>query len=216
MDTDTAHDVEGEDKVEGGEGTQTGTPFDEEKFFQRMGSWTGRMIADQFDKRVSPVLEELKKGNARPPESTGNDLQDLMFSDPKKFLREGMKALQEEEKNTTEVKMRELDEAILGYAEEPLYREIHPDMKKIATDKMREGWPPRAAAEYAKEVAEKNHLSQSEDHEDLEQLGGGGKPPGKKKVSLSPDEKAASDRDIRDGIVKDEAEWIQIRESRRK
>lgn len=177
-------------------------------------SWFGRInkeqITKQFDEKIMPILEELKAGrqvtDATPPDGS---LQDLMFTDPDKFFELGMKKYQEKVKSVTDVKLKSIDEAILTYSEDPLYRDIHSEMKKIALAKAGEGWPPQAAVVYAKAEAEKNYLKrQAGDDTGLEMLSGGGSPPRKKKVSLPPNLKEACARDIRDKIVKDEKDFI--------
>lgn len=177
-------------------------------------SWMGRVnkeqIAKQFDAKVLPALEEIKAGrtvtDATPP---SGDLQDLMFTDPEKFFEKGMEKYQKKVKTITDVKTKSIDEAILTFAEDPLYRDIHSEMKKIARSKVGEGWPPAAAVTYAKSEAEKNHLKrQAGDDTGFEMLSGGGSPSRKKQKALPPKLKEACSRDIRDGIVKDEKDFI--------
>jgi len=178
-------------------------------------SWFGRInkeqITKQFDEKVMPILNELKTGRQDTDTSQlSEDMQNLMFTDPEKFFEMGMEKYQKKVKNVTDLKTKSIDEAILGHSEDPLYREIHSEMKKIAISKAREGWPPEAAVTYAKSEAEKNYLKrQAGDDNDLEMLSGGGSPSRKKKVSLPPKLKEACMRDIRDGIVKDEADFIK-------
>lgn len=186
-------------------------------------SWMGRInkeqITKQFDEKVTPFLEELKAGrqvtDATPPDEK---IQDLMYTDPETYQKlmfeKNMKNYQETVKNITTKKNQAIDEAILEHAEDPLYREIHSEMKKIAHIKAEEGWPPQAAVAFAKSESEKNYLKrQAGDDTGFEMLSGGNHPR-KKTKSLPPKLKEACARDIRDGIVKDEKDFINSMSSR--
>lgn len=211
MDTGKAHEEEtviNEEVVDDGGEKKFGemTP-------EQVMSWFGRInkdqITKQFDERVLPILEELKAGRQvtdyEPPAGDA----DMMYTDPEKFVKSIIDKKTKEDKNVTVTKHKLIDEAILGYAGDPLYREIHSDMKGIATKKVGEGWPPEAAVIFAKTEAEKNYYKQQiSDDSDLEMLGGGGSPPRKRQKSLPPKLKEACARDIRDNIVKDEADYI--------
>jgi len=189
MDTDkTAHEEEtiiNEEIIDdGGEKKTFGnmTP-------DQVMSWFGRInkdqITKQFDEKVMPVLEELRAG--RQVTDYEAPVSDLMYTDPEKFVATEIEKYEKKRKNTTETKLKQIDEAILGYVDDPLYREIHSDMKGIATKKAGEGWPPEAAVTFAKTEAEKNYYKrQISDDSDLEMLGGGGSPSRKKQKSLPP------------------------------
>lgn len=222
-DMDTKDDLAQDDDVNDDQNddvnTSNDTGNDKPKTFGDMSpdqvqSWFGRInkeqITKQFDEKVMPVLEEMRAGSpatdATPPDE---DMQNMMFTNPDKFFEIGMEKYQKKVKNVTDTKLKSIDEAILTYAEDPLYRDIHSEMKKIAHDKVGEGWPPQAAVIYAKSEAEKNHLKrQAGDDTDLEMLSGGGALSRKKTKTLPPKLKEACARDIRDGIIKDEKDFI--------
>ena len=221
MDTETAHTEETtEEHVETTEHHE-----EEKKTFadmtpEQVMSWLGRInkeqIAKQFDEKVLPIIDEMKAGrqvtDASPPTE---DLQSLLFSsdpaDHDKYYEIMSRRAASRTQTVMSSKQKELDSAILVYSEDPIYRDIHGDMKRIATEKMKEGWPPKAAAEHARTAAEALYLKgqTSEVEGDLSMLSGGGRPPGKKKVSLPQKLKAACQRDIDDGIVKDEADFVK-------
>lgn len=186
-------------------------------------SWMGRINADQtskqvakqFDEKVMPFIEEMRASRKVTDNQQPNlDLQDLILSsDPKdheKYFELMMNRTKQKEAYISTAKHQELDKQFLKYSEEPLYREIHADMKEIALKKLGEGWPPVAAAEHAKTAAEALYFKrQSSDGSELDMLSGSSPAPRKRKGSLPPKLKEACERDIRDGIVKDEADYIK-------
>jgi len=207
MDTEKAHEEVVENEAVEPEKPKTFADMTPEQVMSWLGRINKEQITKQFDEKVLPALQKLEGGKAQYPPS--DDLQDLMFNNPKEFFRKGLEIVRQEDQNMTEAKTKALDEALMEYSEDPLYKEIHASMKQIATEKLRVGWPPKAAAEFAKTAAEKEHLSGLSRDDRLGMLDGGTKPSGKKKGSLPPNLKAACERDVLDGIVKDEEDFIK-------
>jgi hypothetical protein len=186
-------------------------------------SWMGRINADQtskqvakqFDEKVMPFIEEMRASRKVTDNQQPNlDLQDLILSsDPKdheKYFELMMNRTKQREASVSTAKHKELDKEFLKYSEDPLYRDIHSDMKEIALKELGEGWPPVAAAEHAKTAAEALYFKrQSSGDSELDMLSGSSPAPRKRKGSLPPKLKEACERDIRDGIVKDEADYIK-------
>lgn len=215
MDTEElAHEEEittNEESID--EGGKEKTKMMSEMTQDQFMSWTGRNTKEQmkkmFDETVMPIMEELKASRQIPDYEPPAGDMDMIYNNPEKFVESVIEKKRKKDENMTVAKVKQIDEAILGYADDPLYREIHSEMKGIATKKVGEGWPPEAAVIFAKTKAEKNYYKrQVSDDTGLEMLGGSGNLPKKKQKSLPPKLKEACARDIRDGIVKDEADYI--------
>ena len=179
------------------------------------GTNTGRLVASQLDKKVMPLLQELsdRLGQRPQPSSSNPDLQEMIFGgDVGGAIDRHLADKTANERAIIEAQNKAADKLIVGYAEDPLYNDIHPEMDKIAKEKIRKGWPPEAAVVHARAAAETSFLRRKlypDEHEGLEMASGGRQKKRVKKVGLPDMYKAACQRDIADGIVKDEAEYIR-------
>jgi hypothetical protein len=189
---------------------------------QYLGSWLGRIVAKQIEEKVLPDLTNTIQQHQ--PQFTPDQTQEVL----KKFNEELQQKIFEgnvvdafdlysnmrarsQDILTTQQKTMTAKE-LTGYAEKPYYKEIYSDMKKIAEDVVRDGFAPKAAAEYAYHKAKAEHLEAKlrgdTDDSDLGFVEGGKQSQRRERLNpLPPRFKEAMDRDIQDGIIKDEAEF---------
>jgi len=112
----------------------------------------------------------------------------------------------------TQTKEHEMNKLVVGYAKDEIYNDIQGDMVSISKQKIASGWPPKAAVEFGRQEAERKFLRTKlygPEHEGLEMSSGGRPRPIVKKKGLPDMYKKACARDMADGIVKDEADYIK-------
>ncbi len=212
---DDAVDQDAQDQVDTDQADQDEEKGFNEKQLQQMYSATGRLVKKHVEEAIAPLMER----QAAPAqgddalEKFNKDLSEQLFSgdltgaiDKALTVRERAKA------NIDAQTTIDTDRAITSYSEDPLYKDIYQDMKKIAHEKRANGFPPAAAAELAFAQAKTNLYEKKDANPDDENLSmlPGGQPPRKKagKVKLAPEFKKACERDIASGKFKDEAEYI--------
>jgi len=186
---------------------------------EQAGPWFGRVVAKQIDEKILPLMQELSDRQVRPMppvKEPPTDYSSGLFDDPEgtvnairdKSNRKRTLATDEANKD----KEREMNKLIVGHAEEDIYGEIQSDMSAIAKKKINDGWPPQAAVEFARGESERKLLRSKvygPEHEGLEMSSGGRPRPRVKKKGLPDMYKKACARDMADGIVKDEADYIK-------
>ena len=184
-----------------------------------VGTRVGRLIARQIDEKVLPLMQEISDRQVRPMPPVKepptdynagifNDVEGTVNAIRDKERRERNLATDEANKD----KEREMNKLIVGHAEEDIYGEIQSDMSAIAKKKINDGWPPQAAVEFARGESERKLLRSKvygPEHEGLEMSSGGRPRPRVKKKGLPDMYKKACARDMADGIVKDEADYIK-------
>ena len=189
--------------------------------FQRLGSWMGRMVAEQIDKKVVPLLNQqrgpLSGGVVQPPPQSLQDLniklQDMIFSGKVTEALDAYVTLKNADAvQTTARKSADTRQALTSYSEKPDYKEIYPEMEKLAIQYVSQGFPPAAAAQVAYSEARAQHLEGRLSDTDTSRLNmttSGTPRTGTKKVSLPDRFKKAAARDIAAGVFKDEADYIR-------
>jgi len=186
---------------------------------QYIGSWMGRIIKKQFDESVMPVLTEAlnKKPTLRPGTDNevlkkfNEELSEEMFTNPLGAIQKAVNAIEQSKVELTKTQTVQVDKAITSHSEDPLYKDIYQDMRTIAHDAVKKGYPPGPAAEYALAKAKANYFENSaKDREGGLNFADGGKSTaGKKTPKLPPEFKKAAARDIEKGLFKNEAEYIE-------
>jgi len=194
-----------------------GKPFtpDQEQY---IGSWMGRIIKKQFDESVMPVLQDAI--NRKPTFHPGGDnevlkkfneeLSEEMFTNPLGAIQKAVNAIEQSKVELTKTQTVQVDKAITSHSDDPLYKDIYQDMRAIAHDAVKKGYPPGPAAEYALAKAKANHFENATKGEGGLNFADGGKSTaGKKTPKLPPEFKKAAARDIEKGLFKNEAEYIE-------
>jgi len=191
-------------------------PFNEEQE-QYIGSWLGRIVSKQFDEKVTPMLQELKPSAPPPPspnvvEDFNKSLQDMIFSgDVVGAFERYSTAKAQQETNLTQAQETATNKAITTYSEDPLYKEIYDDVKERANKLVKDGFPPIPAARTAMAEVKAGYLERKltgDPEGSLGMLGGGIRTKTTKAVKLPPEFKAACAKGIKDGLWKDEKEYI--------
>jgi len=179
---------------------------------EQAGSWMGRLIKKQFDEGVMPILNEIKSGISKPVEhAPDSTLQDLMFTDPDKFFDMGLQRATERQKNLSESRVGQMNLEIQKLSEDPDFKELHSDITEEARKRIGKGYPIQEAVESAVLAARVKLLSGKLNprDENLAMLDGGRNKQRTKTTKLTDVEEKACARDIRDGIFKTKAEWIE-------
>ena len=209
-----------------GEGAETPPLFNEEQvkwLDQHIGSFAGKISAKQIEEKVMPHLNRSPDTPSTNIPNAGSENAMTRFNEQlqqKIFDGDVMGAMQmaqdvreRAKTNLSNAQKVETDKLITALSEQPYYKEIFSDVKDIAHKNVSKGIPPQVAVELAHAQAKANHLEKQmgggsgADTDNLGMLGGGKPSPKGKGVTLSPEMKAAAQRDIADGLYKNEKEW---------
>lgn len=210
-----------QEALEGDETTSTeeGTKFSKEQL-QQIGSMTGRLIKNQIDENVLPLLQARPQstgsvaGDSTALDKFNQKLQEMIFSgDVSGAMRMARQVEDNAKINLTKAQETETAKLITTYSDKPYYKDIYSDMKKFASEAVAKGFPPEAATELAFEKASNKHLQTimgggNSDTGSLEMTGGGRRTARTKTSMLPPAFKEAAKRDIAKGFFKDEKDYI--------
>lgn len=184
---------------------------------QFMGSWMGRIVKRQLEESLAPLIQDRQQ--APPIQQSADHIKNFneqvteqFFSgDPLGAIDKVMTVRQTAQTNIANQNRIATDRAITQYSDDPLYKDIYQDMKKIAHDTVAGGYPPAAAAEFALAKAKTNYYENKQanpDNANLAMTGGGQQRRATPKVKLAPEFKKAFERDKAKGLFKDEADYI--------
>jgi hypothetical protein len=200
-----------------------GNQQDEIKFskkqMEQLATLVGRISKKQITEEVLPLIQQ----NV-PQQAVGKESSDVLKSfneqlQQKIFEGDVLGAIQmaNDVQSRTQATLGETQKKqtvaeLTKFSDKPFYKEIYGEMKKIAEEVALQGYPPQAAAEYAYFKAKADFLEQKmtggEGGVNLGFTEGGRQAPKQERLNpLPPQFKAALERDINDGIVKDEAEY---------
>ena len=215
---------EGEGEGEGsgeGEGEGEGEPGIKlsKEALQQIGSMTGRLIKRHHDDNIAPYLGKQERytapENASAAEQFEADLvSDFLGGKATQAIARAVDIRQRAMDNLAKTNKIEIDKAITAKSEEPYYKDIYQDAKKIAHDKAtKESYPPQAAADYGFTEAKLKHIEKigtgGEGEGSLEHLSSGKRQTRKKSFTLPPKFRDACDKGIKEGTFKDEDEFIK-------
>ena len=211
----------GDDHAPPEDGTPVGgdvEPSFSKKQMEQLSTLVGRISKKQLEEHVIPLI------NRQPTPAGGSQTDDSVKAFNEKLqtmIFEGkvLEAYQlandvqtRARTNISETQKTQTLQELTKFSDKPFYKEIYSEMKKSAEEVVGQGYPPEAAAEYgyfkAKSQFLETKLSGGDDEKDLGFVEGG-RPPqrGTKVGKLPPQFQAAMERDIRDGLIKDEAEY---------
>ena len=196
-------------------------PGDDVGFNKKQLAQISSIMGNIVKKQISEMTPQQPMGDSIIPNPSGNEAID-------KFNQEVMNKwlagdalgaynmLQDvstkAKTNLTQKQKAETDKFVVGYAEKPYYKDIFKEMQTMAHDLADQGYPPQAAADAAYAKTSLAHLEKVKagdtDTGDLGMLEGGKKTKTSKKLVLPPQFKDACERDIEEGLFKDEQEWI--------
>jgi len=208
----TIDPVEPSDPVEPTEPVDgDGVKFSKEQL-QQLGSMTGRLIKNQIEESVLPLLQTKSQstgnttGDGSALDKFNQKLQEMIFSgDVSGAMRMARQVEDNAKVNLTKAQETETAKLITAYSDKPYYKDIYSDMKTFASEAVAKGFPPEAATELAFEKASNKHLQTivgggSSDTESLEMTGGGRRTARTKIPTLPPAFKEAAKRDIAKGL----------------
>uniref|UniRef100_A0A6H1Z5P5 Capsid assembly protein n=1 Tax=viral metagenome TaxID=1070528 RepID=A0A6H1Z5P5_9ZZZZ len=187
---------------------------------QYLGSWMGRIVARQFDEKVAPHLRQ--QPQQQPPANQDEMMKQFnervgekIFSGNAVEAVDMVLSLKEQAKqNLSQTQNMNLLRILTTYTDQPYYEDINQEIHRLAKEKLSEGAPPDKAVKWAYAEAKGNYLEDKmkTGDRDTSNLGltGGGRQLGRQKVAkLPPEFQRAMERDIRDGIFKDQADYIK-------
>jgi len=181
-------------------------PSEEQK--QYFGSWMGRKVKEHTESLRSEI-GELKQLLAQKNEPTGDELTEkILNGGAKEVFQQLLKEEKQKEITLKAAQEKDLQKAMTGFSEDPLYKDVYVDAHKLAKDAMSKGYPVGPATELAMAKAKEQFLMSRDPDYSLKMTGSGKPQPRQKKKELPSHMKAAAQRDIADGIFKDEAEYI--------
>ena len=206
-----------------GENGEGDSPTPEYLTKEQAGSWFGRVASKQLEDKILPMMQEMSdriEGMSAPKQQPvqlnkmDEELTEMILAGRTTEALERYESVKRQAKaDITTKKTNEVNKLMVAYKDDNIYDNIQTDMDKIAKEKVSEGWPPQAAVIHAREVAEKNMLHgklYGDEHSGLEMTSGGRPIPKAKKAQLPAIYKSACERDIADGIVEDEKEFISM------
>jgi hypothetical protein len=201
----------------GGGGGDEPEPSFSKKQMEQLATLVGRISKKQLEEHVLPLIPKVDQAihpqNEDALKKFNEDLQSKIFSgDVMGAFRMMRDVEQRATTHITEQQKTQTAKALTEMSEKPFYKEIYADMKKIAEATISEGYPPKAAAEYAYYKAKADFLEQKVGGgEEGRELGfvEGGRPPARTKTlkPLPPQFKEAMERDVKAGLFKNEEEW---------
>lgn len=190
-------------------------PVEEPKFssaqLQQLQSMLGRIVANQLEEKVIPTIKT----------EGGGQTQDELKEKREKWLEKIFEGRIDEvvdevdtirnKKNLNKTQQLAVmtKKALTKFNEDPFYKDVYSESEKLAGQYLAKGYPPDAAAEIAFTKAKANHLEQNATNTDeLKMTSAGKRPPEPKKPKVPAQFKKAMERDISQGLYKDEADWI--------
>jgi len=222
LDTDQVADPAQEPVVEGDPSpAEAPTEPDVNKLseaqLQQVGSYAGRIAAEQIDKKVMPLIQNMQQPQPQAPSGTpGNlneELQEMIFAGDVTGAFEKFTKIQAQA-NTHQQKERDVatKRAVTEHSDKPYYKDIYPEMEKLSATLVSQGYPPKAAADMAYQTAKANHLESQVSGGNPSLSMSSGSPrrgaPRSTSIQLPAAFKAAAERDIAKGLFKDEADYI--------
>uniref|UniRef100_A0A6H1ZRA3 Uncharacterized protein n=1 Tax=viral metagenome TaxID=1070528 RepID=A0A6H1ZRA3_9ZZZZ len=207
-------DTQQADQQQQDEPRQPFTP-EEQQF---IGSWMGRMVKKQIEESILPEIQRLQpqapqqmQGSPDALAKFNETLQEKIFTGDVMGAFRMMQQVQDTAKiHISKQQKIAVDRAVTSFSDKPFYKDIYPEMQKIANEAVGNNYPPAVAAElaYNKAIAERSIRKASKDPGKLAVLQGGGKGPKVQTPKLPDAFKTAARRDIAKGIFKDEADYI--------
>lgn len=195
---------------------------DEPKFskaqMEQLSTLVGRISKKQLEEHVIPLINRQPAAESAPQnddavKAFNEKLQTKIFEgDVLGALQMANDVQNRAKTNISEMQKTQTLKSLTDFSDKPFYKETYSEMKKIAEEVAGQGYPPEAAAEYAyykaKSAFLEQKLSGGDEDKDLGFVEGGRSPARGAKVNkLPPQFQAAMERDIRDGLIKDEAEY---------
>ena len=176
-----------------------------EKQSEKLTSHFGRIITKQMEEKFLP---QIKKEQINPDDLNEQLSNKLFGGDVNGTVRDIIKNYNKEETQLVTEKQSLVDKEMEKFADQPLFKETESEIRKIALEAVEKGHPPAPAVELGVAMAGKNFLQNKSPEYNLGMVGQGKIPVRTKTAKIPAELKAAADRDIADGIFKDEAEYM--------
>jgi len=194
-------------------------PFTEEQE-QHMGSWMGRIVSRQIEDKVLPAMRDMLIETQKAPELKSPEVKDkfnqelldmFLGGNVMGALDKAAQVTQSAKQNMTRQQSIDTDKAITTYSEDPYYKDIHSDVKSLAAEYVKEGYPVGPAVKMAFSESKLSFVEKkgSDGGANLEMVGGGRRSQSTKKSKLPSVFKSACAKDIKDGLYTDEADWMK-------
>ena len=176
-----------------------------EKQSEKLTSHFGRIVTKQFEEKFMPQINDKVD-----PEKLNEQLSNKMFGgDVVGTINQVLDARERNVRELGEKKKALLKTEMEKYESKPMFNDIKESIEKLASEALVNNFPPGPAVELAYEKAAKNFLLNRDPDYKLSMSGPGKVTPSNKKTAKIPTAlKAAAQRDIQDGIFKDEAEYL--------
>lgn len=203
---------------------ETGGKFTPDQL-QQISSMVGRIVANQMNEKVVPMVQSLgqKAPNPTAPTMPSNlqelneTLQNMIFEGKVTDAFQTYINLQSQATQSANTqKMTDIKRALTGFAEDPNYRALYVDAEARALKLGAQGYPAGAAASQAMAEAKAAYFEKAAGNKGGEgddvklgmSSGSGGKGTKSTKSKLPPQFRNAAERDIAAGVFKDEADYI--------
>lgn len=212
--TEEALETQDTETTETAETTETQEQTPEPKFneaqLQQMYSAVGRIVKNQFDEHVIPMLQGQASQKEAPKAETTDNLDRALGGDFDGAVESAYEKLERKKRESLTKGISLTKQALTSYSEQPFYKDIYTEAEKLAGGYLSQGYPPQAAAKMAFIEAKATHLQGQLSGGDvnLGMSSGSTKKTEKKKAKLPDAFKKAAARDIAKGIFTDEADYI--------
>jgi hypothetical protein len=183
-----------------------------------MGSIVQRQVTDAIETQVKPFMENTQStkepavsDNSNPAYRQFNEqlFDRFMGGDVMGALNDYQNVTKTADSNLSAKKQAALEKEITAFSKDPTYKDIYPNLAEEASTLMKEGYPPKVAADTAFTRAKLRHLEGKGDTDegDLALATGGKHNMPAKTTKLPPEMEAAYQRDKE--MFKDRKEYIE-------
>jgi len=151
------------------------------KQMEQVGTLSGRYAAQQIEEKIMPLLQELKGSAGTSQQAPSQDaienfkqqMSEEIYTDPYSAFSKMMDVRERAKVNLSKSQTVATDTAITAYSDDPCYKDIFTDARKIAHQATTEGFPPEAAAKLGIYQAKAAFLEPKKEPTDLGMIGGG-------------------------------------------
>lgn len=200
----------------------------DEKDQHRMASALGRFLKKQgeqekFNKQVMDTLSELKEHFANPPKNNNPDVAKLNEDWQNRILNGDVIGVLDEfsslktraETEISQANMNKVNKLVEGFSEEPFFGELEKVVRESSVNLVQQGKDPQTAVDLAYNKARADYFGglvasvHKTNPNALKLAKGGSKPDTEGSKGKLPEEfKKRAEKDIAEGLFKDEAEWV--------
>lgn len=197
-------------------------PQDEAKLnktqLQQISSVMGALIKKSIEKEVIPLINQPREAESLTNATSDNPayqkfnerLQEKIYQgDVVGAFQDFMNINRKAEQNLTKKQQTELNKSLSAYEEKPNYKDVFPEMSKMANEYVANGYPPGPAAELAYEKSLNSFLmgKRQDNSASLAMETGGRRPTPSNSGKLPPQFEKAYQQGKAKGLFKDRKEY---------